>query len=341
MTISFDKKKFLICKYLNDALPNFEDFTQHIANVILFTFDDQTIQKILQTPITHKFTQQLKNTIIRPNHLFNSDSHPIGVLISTFFNSGAAQNILNVKHIDGIQSQTNIQIPQINTTSLHRKTNNLTWFRLRVTNHHYVKQILSEYSTKHTYNIINDTIAELVYETTPNKTARINVERDEYIKYSAILNTSPYVDEIIFFSNCMDHNKEITNTNITYSNIFKFLYCILFNKLDTTLFDDDIDNIIPLQIHATILQLHTNFNTNQSGIIDPISLLSSEKNSSALIECANKYYATGAPRDLLLLGHGSEIGGISKQIINLQIPLSHQHTSPQTHYEPNHTETYH
>jgi hypothetical protein len=307
-----------ICDYLNTALPNFEYSIKHLANVIIFTLERPIIEKMLKKAPSPCFIQNIKQIICRQNQLLNLENQPIGVLISSYLNSSKAQNILNVKHMNENKiTSGKITIPQLNTTTLHRKTKNLTWFRLRVNNHTGLQNELSTFSSAHCYNIITDTVSEVVYETIKLKNRRLNFEQHEYTKFMSLFNRSPHVDEVIFFSNCMDHSKFIFNKNVVFSNIFKFNYCILNSRMDTTIFRDNVESLIPLQIHSILLLLHCNFNTNHSNIIPPMGLLSSEKNHATLAACINNYYASGSPRDLLLLGKGTEIGGIAKTHISL------------------------
>jgi hypothetical protein len=169
------------------------------------------------------------------------------------------------------------------------------------------------------YNIINDTVAEVVYETTEIKTSSVITEYREFMKYFELFNASPNVDEIIFYSNCMDLADQCNDVNMVYSNIFKFYYCIFCNKIDTSFLFDDFEYIWNLQVHSALLQLNLNFNTNRSKIISPLNLLSSEKNNAALLNSCDDWYATGTPRESLLIGKGSEMGGISKQDIRINL----------------------
>lgn len=310
----FITKRDLLCTKLNEILPFFEVNVSRVVNVILLSVDKDTVDEFIRK-VDKSFVGQLKKIIVTQNQICNAETHPIGVLISNHFNAGTAQKILNVKHLSTLTSKNTTQSASINTTTLHRKTRNLTWFRLRVICHKTLQLELHQFP--HTYNIINTNIAEVVYETTKAKTPSINYENKTFLQYCTVFNASSAVEEIIFFSNCMDLATLSIDKNLVYSNIFKFYFCMLNNKLDTTFMSEDLSHAWNLQVHAALLQCNLNFNTNRSKSISPLGLLSSEKNNAAML--ANfGWFGTGSPRDSLLLGEGSQVGGNSNARVDIE-----------------------
>jgi hypothetical protein len=317
-----------LCEKLNNILPNFPNEIKMVAHVMIFILEQNILTRFIEC-VDDSFAPSLKRMIVAQNQLRNAETNPIGTEISNYLNSENSQKTLSVKqHTERASKTSEIIVPILNTTTLHRKTKNLTWFRLRVNEHEPLRTNLAS-KFQHTYNIIDETIAEIVYESTPLKTSSVITEYKIFLEYFETFNNSPYVDEIIFFSNCMDLAQQSQNANLVYSNIFKFYYCIYLNKLDTTYFVDDLQQMWILQVHVAILQLNLNFNTNKSKTITPLGLLSSEKNNSALLATCNNTFATGTPRESLLLGKGSEIGAISKQDVRITLKSWQRDTVPQ------------
>jgi len=65
--------------------------------------------------------------------------------------------------------------------------------------------------------------------------------------------------------------------------------------------------------------INKNFNTNKSKNLEPLSLLSSEKNTAALTMTQTGVFATEAPRDMQYLGEGSSIGGKNKATLVIKL----------------------
>ena len=161
---------------------------------------------------------------------------------------------------------------------------------------------------------------EISYTTTSPGTSSLSAEYKEYDFYTNFFNACDDVLEIIFFSNCMDMaTKMKNNQNCVFSNIFKFYYCLQFNKLDTYFSPDDNKNILNVQIQSALLHLQLNFNTNPNKMLNPLSLLSSEKNNAALMQCVGETYVTGSPRDNALLGEGTSLGGINSADLRISL----------------------
>jgi hypothetical protein len=210
----------------------------------------------------------------------------------------------------------------INTTILHRKTNNRTWFRVRSSNPTALKKELLAQGLSFDLNEISDSVCEIVYQTSEPKTAGKSIEKCTYNRFSPILENSEHVQHIIFFSNCKDFCKfEEKNPNAVYSNIFKFYYCTSLNTVDVTYTMQHLETVVHQQINCAILYIQQNFNTNASEILQPLSLLSSEKNTSSLLASIGKIHSTGSPRDNYLLGSGTSLGGINKMDLRIEFDV--------------------
>lgn len=302
---------------LNKILPNFDYHIKHFVNVVMHTLDIKT-RKLFMEHVDVSFGPSLKNIILTQNQLLNADAHPIGIELSNYFNSSSAQTILNVKHLNVAKTNVHYTVPILNSVILHQQTDNQTWFRLRCKNVNSVILNVKQKKLNCKYKIINDTILEVVYK--GDNRSGLATERTYYDILKGTFDDDENVLEIIFYSNCRALiDIETTNYNLIYSNIFKFYYCHRLNKLDTTYSHSDLDAVLSLQIHCYMLMINKNFNTNGSKLLQPFTLLSSEKNNAALMATQNKTFATDAPRDTHLLGEGSSIGGKNKANLILKI----------------------
>lgn len=310
-----DKHK-LFCKLVS-ILPNFDDDIQHVVNVIMNCVDiDKRKSFISNVNVT--FRDTLKHIILTQNQILNLDAHPIGIELSNYFNSTNAQTILNVKHLSVSLKSVEYIVPSLNSVILHQQTDNKTWFRLRCRDVNAVVASLKTLKFNSEYIILNDSILEVVY-TTDNRSG-LATERMHYDIYKNTFDADPNVLEIIFYSNCRCLiDIESQNYNLIYSNIFKFYYCHRFNKLDTTYSPAELEGVLFLQIQCYMLMIHQNFNTNNSRMLEPLTLLASEKNTAALMSSQNMTFATEASRDTHVIGEGSSIGGKNKAKLVIKI----------------------
>lgn len=314
---AFERDKSVLLRKLNEILPNFGEDIHHVVNVIMHCVEMNKRKKFIDK-VNIKFLPSLYKIILCQNQINNLDAHPIGIELSNFFNAANAQTILNVKHLNVSQSNTNGMVPSINSIILHQQTKNKTWFRLRCLDVNKVCDNLRRQFMNCETNVLNDEILEVVYTT--EERSGLATERAHYDKYKTIFEADDNVSEIIFYSNCRCLIEiEVNNVNLIYSNIFKFYFCHLFHRLDTTYLQTDILDCIFLQIHCYMLMINQNFNTNNSGNLEPMSLLSSEKNTAALAMTQSGVFATEAPRDMQYLGDGSSIGGKNKAMVRVTI----------------------
>jgi hypothetical protein len=309
-------KKDLFDKLIS-ILPNFEEDIRHVVNVIMNCVDiDKRKHFIAKVNVT--FRDTLKRIILTQNQLLNLDAHPIGIELSNYFNSTNAQTILNVKHLSVSMKSVEYITPSLNSVILHQQTDNKTWFRLRCRDVNAVVAHLKCLKFNSEYIILNDEILEVVY-TTDNRSG-LATERMYYDIYKNTFDADPNVLEIIFYSNCRCLiDIETQNYNLIYSNIFKFYYCHRFNKLDTTYSPTELEGVLFLQIQCYMLMIHQNFNTNNSRMLEPLTLLASEKNTAALMASQNMTFATEASRDTHVIGEGSAIGGKNKSKLIIKI----------------------
>lgn len=304
----------LLCK-LNEILPNFESDNADVANVIMHTLDTDKRKSFIER-VNSRFAQTLKHIILTQNQILNLDAHPIGIELSNHFNSSNAQTILNVKHLSVVQSSVKYVVPVLNSIILHQQTNNKTWFRLRCLDVQCVIKSISSIMNNTSFIVLNDEILEVVY--TSDSRSGLAAERMYYDLYKNAFEEDPNVVEIIFYSNCRCLiDIETSNFNLIYSNIFKFYYCHRFNKLDTTYSPSELESVLFLQIQCYMLMIHQNFNTNNSKLLGPLTLLGSEKNTAALFATQKMSYATEAPSDTHILGEGSSIGGKNKSKLTI------------------------
>lgn len=303
-----------LCK----LLPSFK---QNIGLILNVLFEKKSLQYLTNTynklllqddNTKERFKNKLYELILTKNQIENLDVHPIGLMTSINFYSIEAQNVLNVKHLKILSKNNNEQIqPVINITMLHHG-DSIVWFRLRM--------IDSENSTFERFsktlgNLKYDSFYKMpkadVYELYYNRPNRNEAEFFEQVK--TILDDSEYVNEIIFYSDCKFINNSTYDFNTKFSNIFKFLYCYLNKKFDTDVISDqDRLQFIYIEIFAKILSLQSNLNTNKSKQLTPLNILTGEKSISNIAAYKNEVFFTEGPRDGLLIGRGTQLGGNSK-----------------------------
>lgn len=313
----FQNDKKLLFQKLVNILPTFSDDIQHFVNVLMNCVDIDKRKRFI-SQVDESFRDTLKHLILTQNQICNLDAHPIGIELSNYFNSTNAQTILNVKHLSVSNITAKHVNPTLNSVILHQQTDNKTWFRLRCRDVNLVIASLKCLNFNSDYIILNDEILEVVY-TTDNRSG-LATERLQYDIYKNTFDADENVLEIIFYSNCRCLiDIEAQNYNLIYSNIFKFYYCHRFNKLDTTFTPSETESVIYLQVQCYLLMIHQNFNTNNSKMLEPLTLLASEKNTAALMATQNTTFATEASRDLHVLGNGASIGGKNKAKVTIKI----------------------
>lgn len=303
-----DKEKLF--DKLTKILPNFEDDIRHVVNVLMNSVDINKRKRFIEE-VNENFRERLRCIILTQNQILNLDAHPIGIELSNYFNSTNAQTILNVKHLSVGNKIVPYVVPTLNSVILHQQTDNKTWFRLRCRDINAVIASVNKLKLNNEYIMLSDDVLEIVY-TTENRSG-LATERMKYDIYKNTFEEDENVIEIIFYSNCrclIDIEKQ--NVNLIYSNIFKFYYCHRFNKIDTTYVATELEAVLFLQIQCYMLMIHQNFNTNNSQMLEPLTLIASEKNTAALMLCQNKTFATEASRDTHVIGEGSSIGGKNK-----------------------------
>jgi len=313
----FLNDKNVLFHKLADILPNFSDDIKHVVNVIMNCVDIDKRKRFISN-VDESFRDTLKHIILTQNQILNLDAHPIGIELSNYFNSTNAQTILNVKHLSVSNITVKQVVPTLNSVILHQQTDNKTWFRLRCRDVNLVINSLKKLKFNSDYIILNDDILEVVY-TTDNRSG-LATERLHYDIYKNTFDADENVLEIIFYSNCRCLiDIETQNYNLIYSNIFKFYYCHRFNKFDTTYSPVEVESVMFLQIQCYMLMIHQNFNTNNSRMLEPLTLLASEKNTAALMATQNMTFATEASRDTHVIGEGSSVGGKNKAKLNIKI----------------------
>lgn len=314
---NFLADKLALFNKLKVILPNFDEDIQHVVNVLMNCVDIDKRKRFISS-VNENFREPLLRLILTQNQILNLDAHPIGIELSNYFNSTNAQTILNVKHLSVAHKSVAYVVPSLNSIILHQQTDNKTWFRLRCRDVNAVIKALRNLNFNSEYIILNDEILEIVY-TTDNRSG-LATERMQYDIYKNAFEANDDITEIIFYSNCRCLiDIETQNYNLIFSNIFKFYYCHRFNKLDTTYSVTELEGVLFLQIQCYMLMLHQNFNTNNSGMLEPLTLLASEKNTAALVSSQNMTFATEASRDTHVIGEGSSIGGKNKSKLVIRI----------------------
>ena len=150
-----------------------------------------------------------------------------------------------------------------------------------------------------------------VYEIYYNRPNKNEAEFFEQVK--TILEDSQYIEEILFYSDCKFINNSTYDFNTKFSNIFKFLYCYLTKKFDTDVISqNDKISFLYIQIFTKILMQQSNLNTNKSKQLTPLNILTGEKSISNIASYKNEVFYTEGPRDGLLIGRGTQLGGNSK-----------------------------
>lgn len=313
----FELDRHILTEKLNIILPNFEIDIQHVVNVIMNCVSIEKRKRFI-TNVDENFREPLKRLILTQNQIINLDAHPIGIELSNYFNSSNAQTILNVKHLTVSHKSVPYMVPSLNSVILHQQTDNKTWFRLRCYDVNKFINEMTKLKFVCEFIILSQEVVEIVYST--DNRSGLATERMQYDIYKNTFEADENVIEIIFYSNCRCLiDIETQNYNLIYSNIFKFYYCHRFNKIDTTYVTTDLEGILFLQIQCYMLMIHQNFNTNNSGMLEPLTLLASEKNTAALMSCQNMTFSTEASRDTHIIGEGSSIGGKNKSKLVLRI----------------------
>jgi hypothetical protein len=268
----------------------------------------------------NKFRNILKKIIVTKNQIENDDAHPWGLELSIFLNNTKAQTILNVKQMPNQTTQTTQQIiPNINCVTLHSKSHDKTWFRIRTTPNASIQNILTTLRDRdmpHNCTQLQSNIYEIEY-TGNEKHNDIFI----YNTMKSIFEKHTDVDEIIFYSNCKLITKIEASFSTILSNIFKFYYCYKRNTFDTIVTKCDWDLVTMLLIHCYVLAKQQNLNTNHSKMLQPLAILSAEKNIPSLNACKGETFFTGSPRDGILTGRGTQLGGNNK--IELCCQLKH------------------
>ncbi|AJD20175.1 P47 [Tipula oleracea nudivirus] len=317
------KKKIYI--QLCGILPSFIENLNYIVDV-LFNIKSKSYLLLLHsklevgdTEVIDKFRIKLHELLLTKNQIINLDVFPIGLMTSINFYSIDAQNILNVKHLNTLTKNNDKQIqPVINITMLHRG-DDIVWFRLRMvdsdddTFNNFSKSLMSlKYDSY--YKMPKNNVYEIYYKR-PNKN-----EAEFFEQMKTILGNSQYIEEIIFYSDCKFINNSKEDFNTKFSSIFKFIYCYFCKKIDTDIISiDDKNNFLLIQIYTKILIQQSNLNTNKSKQLTPLNILTGEKSISNISSYKNEVFYTEGPRDGLLIGRGTQLGGNSKHELVIDI----------------------
>ncbi|MCJ7482723.1 MAG: hypothetical protein MUO31_07130 [Thermodesulfovibrionales bacterium] len=252
-----------------------------------------------------RFLRDLKAVLVSKNQLQNLDTHPLGLEVSVFLNSAGAQTILNVKHLSSNSKR------QLKKTILHAKTGGRTWFRIRLAPDATVAPVvaaLAKMDLPCDFLNLTPRICEFYYDGNTSQTH----DTQMYANMKVAFEHCDEVEEIIFYSNCKLIATIEMCFNTIFSSIFKFYYCMFRNSPDTLVTLEDVEMTFFMQLHCYLLATQRNFCSNNSGLLQPLSILSGEKNQSTLKACKDKIYATGAPRDGLFINEGCYMGGNNK-----------------------------
>jgi len=222
--------KHNIYKKLLSIEPNFPCEIGKLVDVIMTTIDEQTQQKFLRL-VDDSFP--LRKLLLSTNQFCNGDTRPFGIMLSIFENEKTSQAVLNVKHlsVDGVGTAFTANT---NPTILHKKTNNMTWWRLRLNGSYdvatsIIKKVLATDGLKFEIVRLSDEVCEVIYKSGTGESADGTTFHRYYLQFE----TLSAVKHIIFFSNTKDLIKFLPNNfTLHYSNTLKFLFCQgIFNCL--------------------------------------------------------------------------------------------------------------
>lgn len=205
------------------------------------------LRKINTQDVTHAVRNHYYKCIVKLiasiNNIDDADSHAIGQELSTDMYANIAQDILNVKRfrekcsttrltyaIDSLEyffEQTfNVKygrtLPKINETIIHTKTQNLNWFRIKLTSADPVeiRLLFLEFATAedftvglHSLYMLAPDIFEFYYSD------------QRLFSLMTFFENCEAVASVIFYSNLKHFKLKSSCSFLTLSNIVKFYYC--------------------------------------------------------------------------------------------------------------------
>lgn len=279
-------------------------------------------EQLSKSPFPSEGMLQLKKLIFSKNNLNNLDALPLGIILSIDMHSHAAQAALNVKHTkvlypkENSKSNTNSGVvenqelkhpilPEIDVTVLHQG-GKFCWFRIKLFNADDFGKLKLPYTPVH-YYFYTDLIVELYFY------RECRHYKELYWSTLGYLNLSPLIDKIYFFSDCRLVER-IDDKVIQFSNTLKFLYCYRLNSASFSVSSiDDLENLFKLVIRSTVFLYRRNFNMVNEDLDTPFTALTGERahiNVRRFLSEDNVYSVNNA-RDGLILGTGTQIGGIN------------------------------
>ncbi|KAG6558453.1 viral RNA polymerase subunit p47 [Microplitis demolitor] len=312
-------------------LVNFEPDIQSIVETFTLSLDNRlNLETIIRKLNDHLSKStfpsdgliKFKKLIFSKNNLNNLDALPIGIILSIDMHSHAAQAALNVKHTKILYSRENLKssensevitnqelkhpiLPDIDVTVLHQGVK-YCWFRIKLFSHQDFSQLELPFTPVH-YYFYTSLIVEIYYH------RECRNYKDIYWLTMDYLNSSPLIDKIYFFSDCRLVER-IDNKVIQFSNTLKFLYCYRLNTASFSVTSiDDLENLFKLLIRTTVFLYRRNFNMVNEDLDTPFTALTGERahiNVRRFLSEENIYSVNNA-RDGLILGTGTQIGGIN------------------------------
>lgn len=159
--------------------------------------------------------------------MFDLDSHFIGTHYTSIMCAEKSQNLLNVKHLivnNEIKQHNRKKIAIENLTIIYDKENII---RVKCCKNFNITTLLDLYigsDISGYYNFENTNVYEFYFIDDKNILQRLN-----------FFNSSNMIHSIVFYSNCKMFNAMIDKKNLQLSNMLKFYYCILNDKITFTI----------------------------------------------------------------------------------------------------------
>lgn len=307
--------------------------------------------------VKREWIEKFKRLLFSKNDLDNGDVHPVGLATSIVLYSSKAQSILNVKHLRSSSAASSSAsnycqiLPNIDMTLIFASNNSsgtpLQWVRVKMTDVVNVRALLNDLPQSlnlHSYYGFPNTDYVEFYFT--------DKKVHECLDY---FNRSLHVKSIVFYSNCKILRLLSRNKALVISNMMKFYYCYLTQKLDFVVkTNEDMRMMHHFFLIANVFFHTPNMKTvGNENFVMPLSLASGVNPHRKLFKFKERYedlneldkhlvengYNLGATpmsehslemgkkhkvysltndRDFRIMGMGSKIGGrnVNELVIN-------------------------
>lgn len=351
-TISFDYKEnlknqlFLVLSTLLDG--KFDRRTKQLANMLVEQRSDRIdyfyqcllyIQREGSALLKDRCRDLLKLLLLTENPICSSlDTHPLGLHLSIFLYSEAAQKVLNVKHVltgdseEVNESNSERIIPKLDITHVYSHPK-LHWIRCtlsgdtvkELTTYLNVCHILEEklrddhptLNYSHFFLFPNTNVVEFYFKKPGRRSCQ---------SVLAFFNEEPLVCDIIFYSESKILKGINLNEFLVLGNLLKFTYCYTQGYLTFRVqTDEDWRSLFFIFIQSLIFTYKDNLKSTGKDF-SPLSLVTGENPQRNLFKYTTssrdkEEYELRADREYRLFGLGSTIGSRNRH----EIILSRDH----------------